>query len=554
MPQSSFPRQARAIAPALVLATVFAIGDSACMRKPAPVNPLAAVKSEQPDKLLYDIAMKDLSKGKYTVARLNLETLLNTYPNSEYLAQAKLAIANSWYQQGGVEGYAQAEAQYKDFITFFPAMKEAAEAQLRIADIHYRQLQKPDRDPTQAQATQAALRTFLMNYPDSTLRPQALQMLRATQEVLAERIYRIGQFYLDRAHQGAYADYRAAQDRMQETQAKFPLYSQGDVVADELGHSYTTTSQLYHDASTLERIPADKSLYVANAEADKALAIEQFSHLIERYPLSPLARDAKAELSRMHIPIPTPTAAAVAFNREEIAGREKAPDPTGLDGWFGLKSMWTGKPATEIARADKVGIPPVVEAQLPPPPPVPGLEELIHNTMVASGAIPPTAQISAALTEAKKVARATNESDPSAAVADARPAPLEFQSVPTEKARGADTPQTDTPQATTGSNFNDPNAAPVAPAIAPSVVLTPNELDMESQDEILADEIHRNVPAPLSELKKGLKRQEEQEIRMLQAIRKAEQKREQAAKPGKPAPAKTPAAKKTIPTGGGGGR
>src|SRR6185437_13320434 len=96
-------------------------------------NPLAAVHSAQPDKTLFDIAMSDLDKGKYTVARLNLETLLNTYPDSEYLARAKMAIADSWYRQGGADGMAQAEAQYKDFITFFPAMKEASEAQLKIA-------------------------------------------------------------------------------------------------------------------------------------------------------------------------------------------------------------------------------------------------------------------------------------------------------------------------------------------------------------------------------------------------------------------------------------
>ncbi|MGH9477153.1 MAG: outer membrane protein assembly factor BamD [Terriglobales bacterium] len=552
MPQLHPPRPEHAVVPALLLATLIAVGSSACLlqKKPGPVNPLAAVKSEQPDKLLYDIAMKDLSKGKYLVARLNLETLLNTYPNSEYLAQAKLAVANSWYRQGGVDGYAQAEAQYKDFITFFPAMKEAAEAQLRIAQIHYRQLQKPDRDPTQAEAAQAALRIFLMNYPDSTLRPQALQMLRATQEVLAERIYRIGEYYLDRAHQGAYSDYRAAQDRLLEAQVRFPLYSQGDMVADELGHSYAATSRLYRDASTLERIPADKALYAANAKADEANALQQFNHLIERYPMSPLAKDAKVQLAALHAPIPTPTAEAIAFNKEEIGGREKAPNPGNLDGWFGLKAMWSGRPASEIARADKVGTPPVVAAQLAEAAPVPGLQELIHNTMVASGAIPATAQISAALSEAKKVASATAASDPNPAEAQARPAPLEFQNLPAAKARGADTQPTDTPQAMTGNNFSDPNATPDAPAIAPSVVLTPNELDMETQDEILADGIHRNVPAPLAELKKGLKLQEQREMKLLQAIRKVEQQREQRAKPAAPATTPAPGASKS---GGGSG-
>ena len=46
---------------------------------------------------------------------------MNTYDTSEYLAKAKLAIADSWYQEGGAHGLAQAEAEYKDFILFYPS-------------------------------------------------------------------------------------------------------------------------------------------------------------------------------------------------------------------------------------------------------------------------------------------------------------------------------------------------------------------------------------------------------------------------------------------------
>ena len=55
-------------------------------------NPITK-DTQQPDKLLYDKAVKDLSKGRYEMARLTLNTLINTYDTSEYLAKAKLAIA-----------------------------------------------------------------------------------------------------------------------------------------------------------------------------------------------------------------------------------------------------------------------------------------------------------------------------------------------------------------------------------------------------------------------------------------------------------------------------
>ena len=92
-------------------------------------NPLAGVQSKQPDKELYDKAMVAMKKGRYDVARLDLQTLLNTYPESEYRMRAKLSVGDTWFKEGGSAALTQAEAEYEDFITFFPNAPEAAEAQ-----------------------------------------------------------------------------------------------------------------------------------------------------------------------------------------------------------------------------------------------------------------------------------------------------------------------------------------------------------------------------------------------------------------------------------------
>src|SRR5580658_4073405 len=109
-------------------------------------NPLKDVQSKQPDKELYDKAMEAMKKGRYDVARLDLQTMLNTYPESEYRMRAKLAVGDSWYKEGGSAAMTQAEAEYQDFITFFPNAPEAAEAQMKVADIYFSQMEKPDRD------------------------------------------------------------------------------------------------------------------------------------------------------------------------------------------------------------------------------------------------------------------------------------------------------------------------------------------------------------------------------------------------------------------------
>ena len=135
--------------------------------------------------MLFDRAMDAMKHNKYDVARLSLQTLINTYPDSEYVARAKLAIGDSWYQEGGTAAMAQAESEYKDFITFFPNMPEAAEAQLKIANIHYKEMEKADRDPTHARRAEEEYRQLILQFPDSPLVPQAKQRLLEVQEVLA---------------------------------------------------------------------------------------------------------------------------------------------------------------------------------------------------------------------------------------------------------------------------------------------------------------------------------------------------------------------------------
>src|SRR5207248_5623106 len=183
-------RRAIIISGALLLLTLVL----SCTNKKVQ-NPLANFGSKQPDKVLFDRAMDAMKHNKFDVARLSLQTLINTYPDSEYVARAKLAVGDSWYAEGGAASMQQAEVEYKDFITFFPNMPEAAEAQLKIANIHFQEMEKPDRDFTHAVRAEEEYRQLILQYPDSKLVAPAKERLREVQEVLAEREYRIARFY-----------------------------------------------------------------------------------------------------------------------------------------------------------------------------------------------------------------------------------------------------------------------------------------------------------------------------------------------------------------------
>src|SRR5215831_1919353 len=99
---------------------------------------------DEPDRALFDRAMRDLDKNKFTVARLTLQTLINTYPDSEFLPQAKYAMAESFYREGTSTALTEAENGFKDYITFFPGSALADDAQMKIAMAHVRRLEKPD--------------------------------------------------------------------------------------------------------------------------------------------------------------------------------------------------------------------------------------------------------------------------------------------------------------------------------------------------------------------------------------------------------------------------
>jgi GWxTD domain-containing protein len=86
----------------------------------------------QPDQVLYEQAVSNISHGDYAGARLTLNTLINTYPESDYIMKAKLAIADSWRREAGAHGIAQAEAEYKDFVQLYPNTAEAREAESQL--------------------------------------------------------------------------------------------------------------------------------------------------------------------------------------------------------------------------------------------------------------------------------------------------------------------------------------------------------------------------------------------------------------------------------------
>ena len=269
------------------------VSTSGCFRRKKYENPITK-DTQQPDKVLFDKAVKDIEKGRYEIARLTLNTLMNTYDTSEFLAKAKLAIADSWFREGGSHALAQAEAEYKDFILFYPTMEESAEAQEKVCMIHYKQMEKPDRDNRHAYRAEEECRQLLVQFPNSKFAPRAQQLLRNIQEVLAEGEMRVGAFY---HHKGSNP---AASNRLQGMADQYPLYSRADEALWMLGDSYDKMGTRFRDK-----------------------AGQSYARIVKDYPLSPFVEDAKKRMTQMEMTVPEPDPVALARMKYEQENRDK---------------------------------------------------------------------------------------------------------------------------------------------------------------------------------------------------------------------------------------
>jgi outer membrane protein assembly factor BamD len=436
------------------------------------VNPLANVGSKQPDKVLFDKAMDAMKHNRFDVARMTLQTLIITYPDSEYIARAKLAVGDSWYAEGGTASLEQAEQEYRDFETFFPNMPEAAEAQLKIANIQYQQMEKSDRDYTHAKRAEDEYRNLIMQYPDNPkLVAEGKQRLLEVQEVLADREFGIGKFYYYRM------SYQASIARLQSLVDKYPLYSKADEALYLIGENYEAeiarvrarpVCVAFNTPPGCAGRETDKGNMIAALTKDAAAA---YSQIITRYPAMEREEDAKKRLAALHQPIPHPTKAALAQNRAEEESRLESKT---LD-----KLMSVVKKGPDVTTASKVGEPTLVD-------PTPVAANQVSRDIMRQTLGAPAGDHSLAVEVVKGGVPAANE-----------PAP-----------------RSDAPPAASGDPFARPNAAsgpdpnelkPVAAADA-NAAPDPNELKPVA-DQSAANSAASNAPAPppvqVNEIKQG---------------------------------------------------
>ena len=243
-----------------------------------PIGTVAAGR----DRVLFIEAAHEVRKGRHETGRLLFTTIINTYPDSRYLALAKLAIADSFYLEGTTSSLIQAGQAYEDWRTFFPTDQLADDALLKVAETEMRQMGLSDRDISHARKAEQRLKAFLQRYPQSELRPQVESALRQVQDNLGMHSLQVARFYIDTRYKPKRGGgLKGGQDRLREIVEKYPHFCLMDEV-------------LFRFAWTFQE----------EEEPDEAAKLYQ--QLVRDYPNSEYVEKAKEQLNIIGAPIPDP--------------------------------------------------------------------------------------------------------------------------------------------------------------------------------------------------------------------------------------------------------
>lgn len=271
------------------LITMLSLIAAACGGKDKVKNENAAIPGR--DKELYEQASTKAQKGRYDEARLLYNVVITTYADSEYLPLSKLAIADSFYLEGGTSNLEQAIGGYKDFAQYFPTHPKICDVKHKIAQSYMRQMGAYNRDATNAKKAYQQLLAAEQSCQRSEVLAYIQRDKNDVQQVLGLNEMSIAKFYMDQRKA-----YKAGESRLRDIINNYPLFGYYDESLYLLGVSLVEQEQ-----------PEE--------------AAEYFTRLVRDYPNSEFAVKGKDYLEKLGKPIPKPANDNPAPERPSFMGK-----------------------------------------------------------------------------------------------------------------------------------------------------------------------------------------------------------------------------------------
>src|SRR5262245_8483237 len=272
----------------VVFASALSLTVAGCGPKDKVKNENASAEGR--DRELYNQASKKAEKGRYDEARLTYNIIITTYPDSAYLPLAKLAIADSFYLEGGTSNLEQAIGGYKDFAQFFPTHPKVCEVKHKIAQSLMRQMGAYNRDASKAKQAEHQLKAATQSCQNSPFLPVVERDLKTVQQVLGLHELDIARFYFNKQA------YKSSEGRLRDIINQYPSFSYYDESLYLLGVSMIEQEQ-----------PEE--------------AADHFTRLVRDFPNSEFASKGKEFLEKLGKPIPEPSNNNPAPDRPSFVGK-----------------------------------------------------------------------------------------------------------------------------------------------------------------------------------------------------------------------------------------
>jgi len=188
--------------------------------------------TQEPDKFLFDKGDAALKAKRWLTAREYFKQVVETYTQSPLRPDAKIAVGDTYLEEGGADNLVLAMNEFREFLSFYPTNKRADYAQFRLGMTHFKQMRAAERDQSETRDAIREFQTFIVRYPASPLMPEVQARLREAMDRIAQADFEVGLFYY---HQKWYP---GSVDRFADILKNDPAYTNRDDVYFYLAESY----------------------------------------------------------------------------------------------------------------------------------------------------------------------------------------------------------------------------------------------------------------------------------------------------------------------------
>ncbi len=152
-----------------------------------------APEAEPTAQQVYDEGVALIKRNRFEEAReaFNRIKVMGAEPRVERLAQ--VAVADSYFEE---KEYEAARVQYEEIFKLHSGGSLGDYLQYRIGECYFWQVDRVDRDSSNAKKALASFTRFVRDFPESPYVPSAQLRIQTVKTFLAENEFHVGQFYL----------------------------------------------------------------------------------------------------------------------------------------------------------------------------------------------------------------------------------------------------------------------------------------------------------------------------------------------------------------------